>query len=228
MDRIVKAAVLITCVIVSAFVGSKLWARPPADRSRKPPVENIASQGILLDVAGAPYAGAQKPKVVVVEFSDFECPFCGQYARSTFQEVWREFVETKKIGYAFRNKPLQQIHPRATAAAAAAVCADRSDSFWKLRTLMFANQSALEQSDLVAYAKGIGIEEPAFQECLSGGESLLAHDRQQAQDLGVASTPTFIVATAALNGQYSAAYRIVGAQSADTFRRVINEVLLLR
>ena len=92
--------------------------RPPPPPS---PVETVPS-GLDLWLTGVPRRGSPDSKIILVEFSDFQCPFCAQHARTAYQEIQAEYVNTGKIQYAFRHFPLEHIHPAARQAAEAAVC----------------------------------------------------------------------------------------------------------
>src|ERR1017187_3493654 len=81
--------------------------------------------------------------LAIVEFSDFQCPFCGWYARDTYAELNREFITTGKVAYGFRNFPLEHAHPMALLAAETAACAGFQGRFWEMHDMLFSNQRAL-------------------------------------------------------------------------------------
>src|SRR6185436_20936742 len=85
-----------------------------------------------LTLAGAATKGRASAPLVMLEFSDFECPFCGRYSRETYPQVQREYVDTGKVRYVFRHTPIERIHPQAMKAAEAAECAGTQGKFWEM------------------------------------------------------------------------------------------------
>lgn len=144
-----------------------------------------------IDLDDAPVRGAPMAPITIVEFSDFECPFCGR-AAPILEEVISEFHGEVKL--AFFHFPLS-MHPRAAAAARATVAAQNQGKFWEMHDLIFQNQTALERSDLEAYATRIGLDLDRFRADLDAPETQrrVEADRAQGERLGVDSTPTLFV-----------------------------------
>jgi protein-disulfide isomerase len=163
--------------------------------------------------ATGPSRGPSDAKVTIVEFSDFECPFCGR-ATPTVEEVLKKY--DGKVRFVFREFPLP-MHKSAKKAAEAALCANQQDKFWPMYDKMFANQEKLEPTDLKGYAKDLGLDQAKFDACLDGGkmESAVQADIEAGKALGVDGTPAFFI-----NGRpYS------GAQPLDKFVDVIDSEL---
>lgn len=144
-----------------------------------------------VDVNG-PGRGPATAPVTIVEFSDFQCPFC-----ASFEPVLKT-VMTKypgKIRLVYRHLPLTQIHPDAEKAAEAAICAGNQGRFWLLHDLMFQDQRFLGTAALKDKAKTLGLDVPAFDECLDSGGALetLKRDEQAADRLALSTTPTSFV-----------------------------------
>lgn len=112
--------------------------RPPTP---PPPVTEIPAVGI--PNVGSHVKGASSARIGIVEFSDFECPFCGRHAAAVYGELQAKFVNTGKVRYQFRHLPLEQIHPNAKKASEAAECAGDQGKFWEFHDALFANQKAL-------------------------------------------------------------------------------------
>ena len=105
-----------------------------------------------IGIGSAPVIGRADARLTIVEFSDFECPFCGRFNRDTFPQLKSEYIDTGKVRYVFRNFPLERIHPRAMKSAEAGACAHLQGKFWPMHDRLFANQQALTEPDLVAHA----------------------------------------------------------------------------
>ncbi|MDQ3035529.1 MAG: DsbA family protein [Myxococcota bacterium] len=140
---------------------------------------------------GFPMRGAPMAPVTIVEFSDFECPYCGR-AHPILDELLREFEGQVKI--VFRNYPLSG-HPRAMPAARAAVAAGRQGKFWEMADLLFGHQRALEDEDLTRYAQQLELDLERFHGDLqsSATQAAIERDREEGRRLGVEGTPTFFV-----------------------------------
>lgn len=166
-------------------------------------------------VGDAPFKGAEDAKVTIVEFSDFQCPFCSKGA-NLVSELEKKYG--KKVKIVFKNFPLP-FHAQAKIAAEAALCAKDQDAkaFWKLHDVMFQDQSKLDRDNLISSAKKIGLKDKVFTECLDGGKfkAKVEADMNEGQAIGVKSTPTFFV-----NGQL-----IAGAQPIEVFSEIIDEEL---
>jgi Na+/H+ antiporter NhaA len=154
--------------------------------------------------------------VTVVEYGDFECPYCGQ-AEPVVRELLRDFGDVR---YVWRHLPLNDVHPRAQLAAEAAEAAAEQGAFWEMHDLLLGNQDALRPSDLIAYAEQLGIDIERFTEALRAhtGAARVAEDVDSADLSGVTGTPTFFINGRRHYGAYdiatlSAAVRVAGAQA---------------
>ena len=176
-------------------------------------------QKIKLD--GAPSRGPADAKVTVVEFSDFECPFCARAWEIFEKEVYPQYGD--KVRFVFKQMPLTQIHPFSEDAAVATMCAlqQGNDQFWKLYNGLFAAQNEITKENLPAKVEQIataaGLDVPKLKDCLASRKSLDAvrADQQEAAAVGVNSTPTFFV-----NGR-----RVQGAQDANAFKQALDQAL---
>ena len=163
--------------------------------------------------------GPVEAPVTVVEYGDFECPYCGQ-AEPVVRELLREFGDVR---YVWRHLPLNDVHPHAQLAAEAAEAAADQGAFWELHDLLLAHQHALEPDDLVAYADELGLDSGRFMDDLSEHRSAarIAEDVDSADLSGVSGTPTFFINGRRHHGAYdidtlSAAVRVAGAQALAT------------
>ncbi len=163
--------------------------------------------------AKGPSRGPANAPVTIVEFSDFECPYCGR-AEETVAEVMRVYGD--KVRLVFRDLPLPN-HTNAPKAAEAAHCADEQGKYWEMHAKLFANQRALEVPALKGYAKDLKLDQAKFDKCLDSGATaaLVEEGRKAGSEAGVNGTPAFFV-----NGVL-----ISGAQPFDAFKEVIDAEL---
>jgi protein-disulfide isomerase len=168
-----------------------------------------------------------KARVAIIEFTDFQCPYCGVYARNVYPKVKSTFVDTGKVAYIERHFPVEAIHPFAVGASRAGECAREQGKFWDLRALLFDNQTALEEHQLVTHAAAAGLNSDALRRCMKEDRSARAveDDRKEGQRLGVTVTPTFFVGTIEADNRIIPLKKISGAQSFDVFNAAINEAL---
>lgn len=180
-----------------------------------------------VSLAGAPLRGQTAARVAMLEFSDFQCPYCARYVRDTLPRIDADYVKTGKIRYAFRQFPLDSIHPNARGAAMASLCGAEQGKFWDLHDRFFANQRALDMPSLILYGAGLGLDEDAYETCLKQGrhEDVVSRDRQAAIELGFTGTPAFVVGRLGPDGVLRAVRRISGAQPYSVFQSAIDDVL---
>lgn len=135
--------------------------------------------------------GPAEALVTIVEYGDFECPYCGQ-AEPIVREILADFGDVR---YVWRHLPLSDVHPHAQLAAEAAEAAAEQDAFWEMHDLLFRHQDALRQSDLVRYAEELGLDVPRFQRELDErlGAARVASDVESADLSSVSGTPTFFI-----------------------------------
>ena len=168
-----------------------------------------------VNIGEAPAMGPKDAPVTIVEFSDFQCPYCAK-AAETVNQIKKKYG--KKVRVVFKQFPLP-FHSQAKQAASAALCAweQKPAYFWEMHDAMFADQTKLNKEALSNTAKKIGVEEKKFQECLSSNKymSMINQDMEQGKDLGVKSTPTFFI-----NGKL-----LQGAQPVEAFQEIIEEEL---
>jgi protein-disulfide isomerase len=179
-----------------------------------------------LTVGDAPSRGKASAKLTIIEFSDFECPFCARYTAETLGQIDRDYVSTGKVRYVFRNFPLSQIHPNAMKAAEAGECARVQGKFWEYHDRLFANQKSLGVSDLVRHATDLGLNVPAFQQCLGGQVTVkIRNDLREAAQAGMGGTPTFFIGTPTADGKVHVLRKLVGAQPYAAFKATLDELL---
>ncbi len=160
-----------------------------------------------------PSRGPADAKVTIVEFSDFECPFCGRGEEAVTQ-VMEKYAG--KVRVVFRHFPLS-FHANAPKAAEASMCADDQGKFWEMHKVLFANRTALTVEDLKKHAASIGLDQGKFDSCLDTGakKSLVDADTKAGSEVGVSGTPAFFI-----NGKL-----LSGAQPFSEFEKIIDAEL---
>ncbi len=166
-----------------------------------------------IDLGVNPAKGSKNAKVVIVEFSDFECPFCAR-VNPALKQIEQEYGS--KIAIYFRNFPLP-FHGNAQKAAEAAQCANEQGKFWEMHDILFDNQQALDVASLKGYARNLGLDTAKFNDCLDSGKtaSIVQNDLAAGRVYGVSGTPTFFI-----NGK-----ALVGAQPYSAFKQAIDAEL---
>ena len=182
-------------------------------------------------VAGLPTRGAADARVMMVEVSDYHCPFCRRHTLTTQPQIDAEFINTGKLRYAFIDYPIDQLHPDAFRAHEAASCAGEQGKYWEMHAKLFETPPAREGAQLVpqlvAQAQSIGLDVAKFRACLDGGKFATAVKENVArmQGLGVDSTPTFLIGLTPPPGQPMKVLKVVrGAVPFDQFKAAINAV----
>jgi protein-disulfide isomerase len=169
-----------------------------------------------VETAGHPAKGSVTAPIEIVEFSDFQCPFC-QRAFPTVQQVLAKYGD--KVHLVYRHFPLS-IHPNARGAAEAAACANQQGKFWEYHDRLFSDPTKLSEADLKAHAASVGLDTTAFNACVDGRQTSAEVDKdmKDAEALGVTGTPAFFI-----NGR-----SLEGAQPIEAFAQLIDEELALK
>jgi protein-disulfide isomerase len=175
-------------------------------------------------VGNKPVIGSESAPVTVVEFADYQCPYCLRFTRMTFPYLKRDYIDTGKVRWVALNLPLP-FHKDARKAAQAAHCAGEQGKFWEMREELFKNPQQLGEEFLPQHAASVGVDVDAFKACLASDRHLVDID-QDAKDAGkvqLTGTPSFIIGKSAsdkITGQV-----VVGAQPLNVFTAAINKAL---
>ena len=183
--------------------------------------------GMSVNVAGKQIRGDKNAKLTLIEFTDYECPFCGRHFRDTAPKILKDYIDTGKIRYVFSDLPLA-MHAHAKKAAEAALCAGEQGKYWEMHDLLFSNQQALDNANLIAYATKLGLNVPAFQKALESGkyEARVSANAADAAKLGFTGAPSFAIGLTQPNdGAVKVIKTIVGAQSYENFEREFADAL---
>jgi protein-disulfide isomerase len=164
--------------------------------------------------------------VTLIEFADFQCPFCGRFARQTAPIIESEYISTGKVNMVFKHLALRGSDSISTSIASQ--CAGDQGKFWQYHDILYENQGTensgwASRDNLKRFASDIGLDRASFDSCFDSNKysKLVQEDIQLARDLGLIGTPTFVVAY----NDGSEPQAIVGAQPADAFRKVLDDKL---
>lgn len=212
-------AILLSAMLVSGamYYTSTQKTAPTAQRSAVTQDGGIAD---VPDVGDLPPQGNPNVKVTIVEFGDYQCPFCGRFYKNTEPKIIEEYVKTGKAKFYWRD--LAFLGEESVWAAEAARCANEQGKFWEYHNLLFEkqggeNEGVFAKANLKQFARESGLNGSLFDSCLDSGKyrSKVEEERQKADQLGVNSTPTTFVG----------AQRLVGALLYDAFKEAIEAEL---
>lgn len=188
----------------------------------------VKSRELVVNIAGDPFKGEQNAQLTLIEFSDYQCPFCSRYIRDTFPLIERDYIKTGKLKYVFRDFPLETIHPNALVASVAAGCAGEQGKYWEMHDQLFSNQAALGAGDMTLHAKAAGVEPTQFRQCLDSRkyEGEIRKKMAEGASLGVRGTPSFFLGLTVPNDPRVKVVKVLrGAVPYANFKEIIDEVL---
>lgn len=198
-----------------------------AVRSRTPTVRQTPSVPIPsrpLDFPIDTAMGSPAAPVAILEFSDFQCPFCADFVSTTWPSLKRKYIDTGQIKVGFRRLPLA-IHDRAKPAAVIAACAASHGAFWSLHDELFADPTRLADSSLAGYAVRAGVPAAELKSCRATAEARVAQDSALAQSLGLSGTPAFLVGRAIGTNGVRVTGTLLGARPLSQFETEIRKAL---
>lgn len=191
---------------------------------RKPDTFNATE----IDLSGAPALGKNDAPLTLVEFTDYQCPFCSRHYRDTFPKIVADYVDTGKVRYILREFPLVSIHSAASKASEAALCAGEQGKYWAMHQKIFENQRQIQPDNLKAHGESIGLDTAKLAECLDSGKfaERVRNDTSMGQKFGVRGTPSFFLGkTGDDPSKFTATERLVGAQPYDKFKEAIDQLI---
>jgi len=213
------AASVATLVVLVGFFAAGFGVRGWWDQQRAPIAADLMEPGemVVAEVSpdDDPFWGPEDAAVTVVEFADYQCPFCQAHATETLHQIREAYGD--RIRYVFRDFPIPSLHPQAFAAAEASQCAADQGDFWGFHDRLFENQDAMDAPDLKEHAAVLGLDAVVFEECLESGKHRdeVQADLDDGIDYGVMGTPAFFI-----NGRL-----IDGVVPFSVFERIIDEEL---
>lgn len=228
----IPLAILVAGVMISAsviYIGGNRSASIAGNQQNQEATPTPIKDPSKLVTAGDPAIGDSKAKVTIVEFSDFQCPYCRSFFVETYGQLKKDYIDTGKVRLVFRDYPLP-FHATAKPAALASLCANDQGKFWQYHDKVFNEQQKREPNtsvvsktidftanDLKVWAAQIGLDTAKFNKCLDSAqhEADVQADIAAATEVGVDGTPSFFI-----NGQL-----LVGAQPYSVFKQAIEQAL---
>ncbi len=170
----------------------KLLAARPTPAPQRPAGPVV--KDVEFDLGDTVITGDVKAPLILIEMTDYQCPFCARYAKQTYPQIKSEYVETGKVRYALLDMPLESIHKQAFKAAEATHCATEQGKYWEMHDRLFDNQRALEPFS--GHAEALGLDVAAFDTCLNSGKyaQSIREKMKLATKAGARGTPSFLLA----------------------------------
>jgi protein-disulfide isomerase len=221
--------IVAVCLAMLVAISRTSWSVPPLPpqaRAARAPRPEPPPPSELITLDGAQLQGSRAAKIAVIEYSDFQCPYCGRFARETLPALEQTYVQPGKVLFAFREFPLESVHPFALGAATAAECAGEQGQFWKMHDLNFADQAHLDEAALQARGKAEGLNAERFDRCLKGGAADKVHaDEKAGTALAISGTPTFFLGRLQPDGRVKVVKRLSGALPLADFSAALDPML---
>ena len=246
--------------IILFFLGGGLYfngdLQGPSDSTSSSPAEEATSslaeppaESNYLDVELGPYPslGSSSAPVKIIQFADFQCPYCGTFHEVTFPKIKEQYIKEGKVEFYFHDFPFLDLHPSSKIAHQAARCATKQGSFWQLHNLIFQNQDELNLEEIRELAGQLNLNQEQFLACLDTQKSKepLKDSYNYARRLGLRSTPTFLISSGKVRFDqankdwiqeqlqkeekikldYGEGWIVVGAQEFDIFKKIIETEL---
>jgi protein-disulfide isomerase len=188
----------------------------------QPPPPAVTS----VNVRGEMFRGDSAARVAIIEYADFECPYCGQYERSTFPQILSDYIATGKVKYFYRDLPLPG-HPRAMPAARAARCAGEQGKYWEMHDSLFAKQTALSGPALLDRAQTLGLDIAKFTACQSSDKYATEIQKSiaEARQMRIDGTPTFFLGIVEPSGDVTISRQFAGTAPFDAFKTELDALL---
>lgn len=213
-------AILFLLSIFGVFNGNGKVIKEIIPGDNAPP----ASGNLKVEIeANDPILGDEKAEVSIVEFSDFQCPFCERvYSGALTDFKSSSYFIDGQVNLIYKQFPLTSIHPYAQKAAEASLCASDQGKFWEYHNMLFANQQVLDETSLKSYAQQLGLDSATFDSCLDGDEkaSEVSKETQQGIKAGGQGTPYFVI----INNKNKKTEAVSGAVPFSEFESAINAV----
>jgi protein-disulfide isomerase len=188
-----------------------------------PPAAPAPPKQIKLKIGKEFAMGSSSAPVVIVEYTDYQCPFCNRFQNTTFPELKKRYIDTGKVRFIGRDYPLD-FHPHSLKAAQATRCAGEQDKFWQIKDALMRNSAHLTPDLITSLARDASLDMGKFQACMDGGTYLtdIRDGIATANAVGISGTPSFVIGK--MSGDFLDGYLVVGAQPFATFDGLIKQM----
>lgn len=186
-------------------------------------------QPISVSMDNDPVRGDQNAPITIVEFSDFQCPFCARFQVQTLPLILEQYVDTGKVKFVYRDFPIQNSHPNAMSAAVASECAHEQNKYWEYHDMLFENQAVWNKVEIASaiavfkeFATKLDLNQDQFNSCLDSGKYIeeINNDLNDGKDYGITGTPGFFIGNEKIGF-----VKLNGAQPFEAFKSVIDSQL---
>ncbi len=190
-----------------------------------PPAPPAQQAEVRVSIDDDPIKGDQKAPLTIIEFSDYQCPFCRRFHQEVLPSIESEYISKGKARYVFRDYPLA-FHQQALPAALAANCAGEQGKYWEINSFLFENPTKLDIASVLSSSKNMGLDYGEFEKCINDKkyEPEIRKDIEDAKKYGVSGTPSFFVGKTEEGKEMTASY-IRGAQPFEAFKARIDKLL---
>jgi len=208
--------------ILASLDELKKMMRGPGPPALKPPA--------TLGVADEPYKGEPTAKLAIVEYADFQCPYCRRFEHDIYPQIRDSYINTGKLKYFHRDMPLP-FHQGAMPAARAAHCASEQGKFWEMHDSLLGDAASLSAADIDERAGKLGLNVAELDKCISSDRfaDIIQRSVTEANEMQVSGTPTFIIGTLDVQGKVMSVKKtVVGASPFEAFKAALDPLLAAR
>jgi len=202
-------------------------SKSEAVTTEEPPV--VTSVDLFIPLEGAPAMGDESARVGIVEFADYQCPFCLMYGQQTFGQILANYVKTGKVRYFFKDLPITKLHPQAFQKAELARCAGEQGKYWEMHDRLISSpQFSSIDGELSVYAGAMGLDVPKLKTCTDNQPHVeqINNDIRDASTFGVRGTPSFFLGIVDPQTKgLKAVTMVFGAQAYTTFQDALDQVI---
>lgn len=227
LEILSTAAVVSICAMIAWMIFGP--SKPSRSTTRPTKAKTSQNASVLpkepVTINWAAAEGAKTARVAVLEYSDFQCPYCRRFARDTLPMIRDRYIRSGKLVLAFQHFPLERIHPLALSSAAAADCAGRQGKFWAMHDLLFGDPERLDRVAIAEYVSVIGLDQGHFLSCTQNVTESLRKTALVAQALAISGTPTFLIGPLQPDGLVKVTLRLSGSISFDQFKAAVDPLL---
>jgi protein-disulfide isomerase len=205
--------------ILASLDELKKMMRGPAQPALKPPP--------TMGVTGEPFKGDASARLAIIEYADFQCPFCRRFEHDIYPQIRDSYVNTGKLKYFHRDMPLS-FHQGAMPAARAVHCATEQGKFWEMHDSLLGDAASLSAADIDEQATKLGMNVPELDKCISSDKfaDIIQRSVTEASAMQIGGTPTFIIGTLDAQGNVmSVKQTVVGASPFETFKAALDPLL---
>lgn len=185
------------------------------------------AKSVSINIANSPFIGDKSAEIAIVEFSDYQCPYCQRHFKQTLPEIEKNYIETGKVRYVMKQFPLG-FHAKARDASIAALCVEKlkPGKYIKAHEAIFGGEVSLDSASYQAFAKSLGIKSSKYDSCLNDKKiaSIVDQDMAEGESVGVSGTPAFLIGKIK-NGKVVDGRLITGARPYSSFSRALDDLL---